>query len=353
MLRINLKDKIKKVPVIYQFLRKLYRALRYFLSWLIKLIYFPYIESTKETIEINRDSKIIDLPILICSSLSVDEYQQNTYYGISHTLKKYANISLQKKLMATIEHGLYLSDTVWDADLSPSASGIVTFSKYRERIISKYTDKKVFPVGPYIHYANLINSEKLEELKAKLGRTLLFFPAHSTHWIEAQFEHLETIEVLKNLSASFDSILVCFYWKDYKPNIFSLYRKHNFYCTTAGHIFDWNFLSRLKSVISLSDFTASNTIGTHVGYCVYMQKPHWLFEQKITYNCSQNVSLKEINNLRKSVLSKEYQQLTQLFTNHLPTITDEQYSICKFLWGFDEIKTKEELKAILLDLIQK
>lgn len=342
-----------QIPIIYGLLKKSYKSIRYFFSWVIKLIYFPYVESIKETIEINRNSKIVNLPLSICDSLSVDEYQQNTYYGISDTIKKYANISLQRKLMATIEHGLCVSDTVWEADLSPSAVGIITFSQYRKKIISKYTNKKVFPIGPYIHYANLIDTEKLKELKDKLGKTLLFFPAHSTHWIEAQFSHLKTIEVLKNLSTSFDSILVCFYWKDYKPKVVSLYRQHNFYCTTAGHIFDWNFLSRLKSIIYLSDFTASNTIGTHVGYCIYMKKPHWLFKQEVTYNYSRNVSSKEIENINKSTSSQEYQQLVQLFQNHFSKITDEQYNICNFLWGFDEIKTKQELSMILLDLVQK
>lgn len=349
----KLKDKAKQTPIIYEFFKKIYKVPRYIFSCLIKLMYFSYIESMKETIEINRDSKIVNLPILICDSLSVDEYQQNTYYGISDTIKKYANISLQKKLMATIEHGLYLSDTVWEADLSPSAIGIITFSQYRKKIISKYTSKKIFSIGPYIHYANLIDIEKLKDLKRKLGKTLLFFPAHSTHWIEAQFNHLNTIEVLKNLSTSFDSILVCFYWKDYKPKVVSLYRQHNFHCTTAGHIFDWNFLSRLKSIIYLSDFTASNSIGTHVGYCIYMGKPHWLFREEVTYNYSRNVSSKEIENINKSNFSQEYQHLVRLFENHFPVITDDQYSTCKFLWGFDEIKTKQELNMILLDLIQK
>lgn len=349
----KLKNKTKQIPIIYEFFKKIYKALRYFFSWLVKLMYSPYIESIKETIEIDRNSKVVNLPILICDSLSVDEYQQNTYYGLSNVIKRYANISLQRKLMATIEHGLYLSDAVWKADLSPSAIGIITFSQYRKKIISKYTDKKIFPIGPYIHYANLIDAEKLKELKRKLGKTLLFFPAHSSHWIEAQFNHLKTIEVLKNLSTSFDSILVCFYWKDYKPEVVSLYKKYGLHCTTAGHIFDWNFLSRLKSIIHLSDVTASNSIGTHVGYCIYMQKPHWLFREEVTYNYCRNVSSKEIENINKSTSSQEYQQLVQLFENHFPVITDDQYNTCKFLWGFDEIKTKKELNTILLDLIQK
>lgn len=346
MLKINpenLKRKIKGTQA-YQILKKILKVVRYFLSWIIKLIYFPYVESKKEIIEINRHSRLVNLPILICDSLSVDEYQQNTYYGTSDTLKKYANIPLQCKLMATIEHGLYLSDTVWEADLSPSAHGIITFSQYRKNIISRYTSKKVFPIGPYIHYAELINNEKLKELKRKLGKTLLFFPAHSTHWIEARFNHFQTIEVLKNLSKEFDSILVCFYWKDYNPNVVYLYRKHNFHCTTAGHIFDWNFLNRLKSIIYLSDYTASNTIGTHIGYCIYMQKPHWLFQQEISYDfVSRNISHNEVEGVYKSTLSKEYRQLVEAFETTSLTVTNEQYRLCEFLWGFKEIKTKKEL----------
>lgn len=44
--------------------------------------------------------------------------------------------------------------------------------------------------------------------------------------------------------------------------------------TTAGHQLDINFLNRLKTIILLSDYTCSNSIGTHTGYCVYLGKPH-------------------------------------------------------------------------------
>lgn len=355
MLKINLeklKRKIKEKPAIYKFFKKIYNKVRYFFSLIIKAIYFPYIELKKETIEIDRDSKIVDIPILICDSLSADGYPQNAYYGTSNILKSYANIPLQSKLMATIEHGLVLQDTVWEGDLQPNARGIITFSQYRKNIISKYTNKKVFPVGPYIHYAKLIDNKKLRELKEKLGKTLTFFPAHSTHWIEAQFNHSETIQLLTHLSKEFDSILVCFYWKDYKPDIVSLYRNHNFHCTTAGHIFDWNFLNRLKSIIHLSDVTASNTIGTHTGYCIYMQKPHWLFHQEITHNFSQNCSPEEIERYYRFTPTKEYEQLSEALAKNSITVTSEQYRICEFLWGFNEIKTKEDLNVILSELTQ-
>ena len=50
---------------------------------------------------------------------------------------------------------------------------------------------------------------------------------------------------------------------------------------TAGYIMDPLFLSRLKSIIQLSDLTMSNNVGTHLGYCIYLNKPHWIVRQKI------------------------------------------------------------------------
>lgn len=338
----KISNRIKKIPII----SNIYYSARYILSFIIKVIYYSYIESKKDTIDFNRRAKVVDLPRLICDSLTTDKYKQNTHYGLSKIIKEYAGIEYQKELLATIEHGIYLGGGVWDVDLPETAKGIITFSKYREKIISRYTNKKILTIGPYIHYANLIDNQKLQIIKQKLGKTLLFFPAHSSHRVKAKFDHSELIRLLVELSKNFDSTLVCFYWKDYDPRIVSLYLAHGFHCTTAGHMFDWNFLNRLKSIIYLSDITASNATGTHVGYCIYMRKPHWLFKQKIDYEFSKG------GEIYADYLTEEHRELIRVLENHSSEITDEQYSICEYLWGFNEIKSKEELKESLYELIK-
>ncbi|WJI23374.1 hypothetical protein MZ909_09095 [Thermosynechococcus sp. B0] len=345
----KVKNAIKRVPVARYLYQRLYGNF-------IKFLYLPKIESEKDTIHfLGIDTKPTILPAVLAYSLSNEKFSQNSFYGVSKVIKQYANIPVKQRLIATIEHGLYLSNDFFIDDLCPDTRGIITFSQYRKEILLKYTSKKIVPIGPYIHYADLINSQTLLEIKQNLGNTLLFFLAHSSghkkEVVRAKFDHLSALNYLKRLKNEFKSIVVCFFWLDCKPEIVSLYLKAGFYCTTVGHSLDWNFMNRLKSIIYLADVTASNAIGTHVGYCIYMGKPHWLFKQQIDYDIPQSLYIRESKAVSDYYSSIEYQQLARLFEKHSQTITDEQYQMCNFLWGFDQVKNKEELRSILHEFI--
>lgn len=348
---------------------KTIRAIRLFLiaparnpiTKLESYLYLPYIEKNANILQFDRDINNVDIPMRICYHLVPEEFSQNSLYGISKTIKQYAGIQPKKKLLAPIEHGCYLDDSGAPDD-DPFARAIITFSEFRKEVISKYTERKVLPIGPYIHYAELIDIEILKDYKKKLGKTLLFFPAHSTHLIKTSFNHLQAIEWLRRVAKDhqFESVLICFYWKDCRPEIVELYLNAGFHCTTAGHIYDWNFLNRLKSIIWLSDVTASNAIGTHIGYCIYMNRPHWLFEQQIT--CTADVliniplKIRVENGIKSYQERKTYQSisshLTNLFRDISLSVTHDQYEACNYFWGFNCIKTAEEMKRELTPLIE-
>lgn len=345
----KVKNAIKRIPLAKYLYQKLYGNL-------IKFLYLPKIESEKDYIYfLDINTKPTILPAVLAYSLSNEKFSQNSFYGTSKVIKQYANIPVKQRLIATIEHGLYLSDSFFPDDLHPDTRGIITFSQYRKEILLKYTNKTVVPIGPYIHYADLINSQALLEIKQNLGNTLLFFLAHSSGTkkepVRAKFDHLSILKYLKELKNEFRSVVVCFFWLDCKPEIISLYLKAGFHCTTAGHTLDWNFMSRLKSIIYLADVTASNTIGTHTGYCIYMGKPHWLLKQKIDYDIPQSRYIRESKAINDYLSSIEYKQLVRLFEKQSQKITNEQYQVCNFLWGFDQVKSKEELHSILYEFI--
>lgn len=345
----KVRNAIKRVPLAQYLYRRLYGNF-------IKLLYLPKIESEKDTIYfLDIDTELTVLPSVLAYSLANEKFSQNSLYGTSKLIKQYANIPVKQRLMATIEHGLALGNTFFLDDLHPDARGIITFSQYRKEILSRYTNKRVVPIGPYIHYANLINSQTLLEIKQNLGNTLLFFLAHSSgnkkEAVRAKFDYLAILNYLKGLKNEFKSIVVCFYWLDCKPEIISLFLKAGFYCTTAGHTIDWNFMNRLRSIIYLADVTASNTIGTHTGYCIYMGKPYWLLKQEIDYDIPQSLHVRESQGINNYFSSIEYKKLIHLFENHSQEITSEQYQLCNFLWGFDQVKTQEDLRSILYEFI--
>ena len=71
------------------------------------------------------------------------------------------------------------------------------------------------------------------------------------------------------------------------------YLEHGFECVTAGHIYDPFFLSRLKSIIDLATITTSNEIGTHIGYCIFMGKPHYFYNSSVEYKSTSETILKK------------------------------------------------------------
>jgi hypothetical protein len=138
-----------------------------------------------------------------------------------------------------------------------------------------------------------------------------------------------------------------------------MYKKYGFECVTAGHIYDFNFLPRLKSIISNADVTMSNEIGTHIGYCIYMQKPHYYYKMKCKDIVSSkledvNPEISLVEDAKKRLKLAEHDNNTKtlqdIFGKYQEVISDNQYDIVNKLWGVDQIKSKQELLIIVKEL---
>jgi hypothetical protein len=103
--------------------------------------------------------------------------------------------------------------------------------------------------------------------------------------------------------------------------------------TTAGHQLDINFLNRLKTIILLSDYTCSNSIGTHTGYCVYLGKPHLVINPVQT--------LEEVNPL--------WRDLWETFEKDSSQAQVDKRLLASKYWGFDCVKSREEMRALLIN----
>ena len=87
----------------------------------------------------------------------------------------------------------------------------------------------------------------------------------------------------------------------------------------------------MKSIIELSDYTVSNSVGTHLGYCIWMNKPHYIIDDQI---------INETN-------ERDYKKIGSFFLTYTEQIQPEQYAVVAKYWGFDSVRTSEELKSIL------
>lgn len=274
--------------------------------------------------------------------------KDSNFYGISHSLKEYAGLS---KVSHAVEHGLYLGNYVPYASYLKTTKSIITLSNIRKKhLLNSKINKPVYQVGPYIHYAKLqISDNEFNKLKESLGKTLLLFPHHSIKNFNVNMDILKLIEKVKKIGEKYDTILVCVYYKDILNNSYLEYfEKHKFKVVTAGHIYDINFLSRLKLIIKLSDLTISNTVGTHTGYCIYLNKPHYIIDQEIKlYSDNNSKSVGYRNKKQNESLISEEKEILKEFVSFSECITPNQKKVVEKYWGISSIKQPEDLFLIL------
>lgn len=259
--------------------------------------------------------------------------KENDLYGHGDVLFNALNIKESEQKFYKIEHGLFLGNLVHADSYNGFISHIVTFSDYRKKILEA-TEKNVICVGPYIQHATeLLSFEDKQGLKNSFGSVLLVFPSHSIDSIHVSYDISQFIDYIESIKKGFDTVIVCMYWKDILLGQHREYQKFGYKITTAGHTYDSSFLPRLKSIIELSDATVSNKVGTHVGYCISMGKPHEIFNSVIKYDFINN-SERYVRN-SKDVASYDIacSEIESVFNVSDFEITDAQINVVKKYWG--------------------
>ena len=276
-----------------------------------------------------------------------DVYYGNSMYGNSKIFKDYSGY--QGRINACIEHGLYFGDTVFeDEAIKSGMNGLLTFGDSRVNHLKKMATVQVIPVGPYIHYAKpLLLDSEIEEVKRKNGRTLLVFPSHSIDRVETEFDYntfnAEIQRVVQEQNIA--HVMICLFFKDIIIGRDKFYIDHGYQVVCNGYRCDPMFLRRLKTFILLSDFTMSNDVGTNVGYCIYLGKPHYVYNQSINYNA---YIAKDMENVTQSNLRDiEVNEVKQKLNCICNSISADQYNVCNKYWGFSYIRDKKQMYEIL------
>lgn len=267
----------------------------------------------------------------------------NTHiYGIWYSL---FNDIVQDNIQYSpaIEHGLIFYDEITEDILSTSRCAYATFGPFRKKIIRSYIKDPIFCVGPYIHYAKpFYNKIKFQEMKRKLGRTLLVFPIHSTEVSHVTYEEDEFIRKIKNIEKQYDSILVNAYWWNINDRVIDRLSAEGYQIVSAGFQDDVMFLSRLKTIIDLADCAMGNSVGTHIGYCLHENVPFILLDSKVPKEVTLDRKENKIANTRVSHMQK----IREAFCIDRHFITEEQRRLMNYYWGDDCIKTPYMLKQI-------
>ncbi len=267
-------------------------------------------------------------------------FSNSHIYGIWYSL--FGDFDLDPIYTPSVEHGLIFHNQIFNDIQDTARAACVTFGDFRKQIIRQYTQMPVFCVGPYIQYAkSFYDEEKIKSEKAKNGKTLLVFPMHSTDTSELSVEVDNYRKYLKEKRNEFDTVLINSFWWNINDPLTEALRSDGYKIVSAGIRDDVMFMSRLKTLIQLSDLVVGDSIGTHVGYCVNCGVP---FCYEPLGSAFASLPKKESSDL--DFCDLHMNKIKKAFYNS-ERITEEQRDLCKYYWGQELTLAKEELRIII------
>ena len=293
------------------------------------------IESIKEFSEIvykaQNDSQLL---------FSYGVENENNYYGHAPNILAYAGKSNNyRPFLPNIQHGVMFVET-YNNDMGLDRYACMIPDENKRKVLRKYSyARPIFTIGPYIHYAkHYYNENIIKNMKDCLGKTLLIFPIHSTEYGEALYSEEALIKFVLSISKEFNSIYACVHWRDINSDLAHLLQKNNIKVVSAGWRYDRQFLNRLKTIIELSDVVIGNDIGTNIGYCLYMNKPYFIYDS--------NVKVVEKGLEESDEYREEREKILKAFSWERPDYK-AQKDIYETYWSPSHIKTTEEMAAII------
>lgn len=276
---------------------------------------------------------------------------ENNHYGHVDVLAAYCqSIPISK---VYIEHGLYFGGHLQYNQKTQYANKVITFSKRRgKHIDSECFGKKSYPIGPYIRYSQgVLDNKLISQIKYSLGKTLLFFFSHSTKYDQAAVGDIEfdiIFHSMDKIGIEFETKMVCLYYMDLLNNeIVNKFQSNGYIVVSAGHKFDPMFLDNLKTLIQISDYTASNSVGTHIGYCLSLNKCHYL-SSDAAYE-TKNEIMNKLYGKYYEEGSKEREHIYSAFREPNSYTTDQQICVFNEYWGGDIFKSQIEISQILTE----
>lgn len=276
-------------------------------------------------------------------------YRGNCFYGAARWMQEYAGT--KNSVKACIEHGVYFGNYVNDRELDGSClPALITYGPARMNHVKDVSKTPVCMVGPYIAYApDYLSGAEATKIKSKLGRTLLVFPSHSVDRVKVEFEMKGLFDAINRMVNEYgiDTVLISLYYRDLLDGAADPYEALGYTVVSSGYREDSLFLPRQRSLIKLADYTMSNNVGTHVGYCAYLGKPHWVYGQEKRYRAVSAVDASEFDNPYVDLQAKEKGEVEQAFAKLSEEVTNQQRSVCERYWGFGKVKTPSEMSRIL------
>ena len=278
------------------------------------------------------------------SLTTLEILRTNDFYGHATVLKSFAELPANSPLHLSIEHGPVLDHTIWEHNFHKDFTLSLVAAQWRADYLGLHLRKKIVPIGPYVHYARpLLTFDELNTCREQLGPTLLVFPMHSTHHINVEYDIGAFCRRIREVRGDFRTVLVCLYWKDVLRGVHKDYAQHGLPCITAGHIYDHDFMRRLRTYLEIADASLSNALGSHLGYSIYLGKPHQLVRQDYV------LQSESAERLAETGAGFEEARYMELFSSPSSQITAEQRALVGRYWGFEDVKSVSQIRQLVED----
>ena len=282
---------------------------------------------------------------------TVEVHASNDYYGHATLLKAYAGLPPKRPLKAAIEHGAPVTELIWEVDLQTRMPLFLCAARERAERFNELASggRHAEAIGPMIAYARAVGDTKKEPGR----RRLVVFPAHSTHHVRANYDVAEFAARLGAYRNDWDEVQICLYWRDVTLGTHRPYIENGFDCVTAGHMYDPRFLGRLRSILEGADAVVSNEMGSHVLYATLIDRPAWLLRQPIEYSARSQEILERDGASSRHRAEGTIGRLRELFAEAHGAVTTEQRELVAELVGLREMRTREQIRGLLLDAEQR
>ncbi len=294
--------------------------------------------------DFEESSKDIPLKYFEGYTPSLDIF--NDFYGNAHQLKRFAGLRENYRIPYHVEHGVFLDRSSYHDELHGPYKRILVASVHREEVLREEYNRSAYPIGPIIVYAkSFLSKGETDLIRKKSGKTLTAIPVHSTKTVDYSYDVDGYCKDLKKIAKAndFKTVRICLFYEDIQKNLHKKYEKYGFEIVSAGHMFDPLFLPRFRSIIEISDVTCSNAIGTHVVYSVSLGIPHYLKKQSLDYEDNGG-------EISQDVWEAYYgeTELAKAFEKYSEKISNRQLKLLGYYAGLDKIKTKSQLRQLLL-----
>lgn len=283
----------------------------------------------------------------------------NEYYGHEYWLKKYSGF--KKNIYAVIEHGLYFGENKNRVGnpLEYELPAIITYGDYRNEVLKDaFPDKEIVNIGPRIAYVQRDESyyNEITGLLKGNKKLLTIFPAHSLSTIKMVYDVDGLINAARRLAEKhqIDNIFVCLPYGDIINGNSEVFSSLGLKVLTAGQD-AISFLPRLRAIIEATTISLSNSLGTNLGYCIFLGCQQVLIPQEIAQEGKENALKKEDhgNSVRRQYLL-ETAEFAKIFNeNSSIAVNKVQYDFCDFYFGFKYVREPEELNTILSGLYKR